>query len=728
MFKEVFNPANYFFNPYALPSLIVGIYCVLLGIFVWVKNRKLVGFSLFVLTFPCGVWLLSVCLGLLSKNIEVAGFWYKFCYIWIPFISVGSFFVALCVTKFIEIKRERILLFTGYIIMVCFAFLAPSTDFLTKFPPRKYIWGFDGNAGIFLFPFICIWAFWALKATYNVYVTYKSISTPLEKKKFRIFFNSYLFGYFAAVDYFGDFGIGVYPAGYIFIAIYISLLAYNMIRYKAFEIETVIHRTILWLLASASIFAPAILILYFTRPLLSKMNVLFLSLLMTLVFYIFKYYQQIIQPRIDRLFRRKKYDYSQILSMLSLSLRGILDIGQLSQKVSAALKEALYLQKIGILIKEVKTENITPLISEGFAMDMPSLMPFDSLITHLKGKPYLESELVEMDPSFADVKQSVFYRFLKEEEVTLVLSLILKDEFIGCIILGKRENLQVYSVRDIEILKNISSEISLYFYNALHHEDILERQRLELEKQRLDDELRLGREIQMSLLPLKPPFVSGLIVEGLMQPAKEIGGDYYDFIALPQEDQLAIVIGDVSGKGVAAGLLMAMAKTAIHTLSQEEISPKQILLRTNQILSRHISGQKFMTLLYLIWQSQSRTLIYSAAGHEYILIYRYFTKELEVVMSGGFMLGMLSRIDNFLEEKQIKLESKDKILLYTDGVTEAENQSGSRFGLDRLKTVFLKYGAKSAQELMQAIKDEVYAFIGDHPQYDDITIVVLEAQ
>ncbi|MDD5654432.1 MAG: PP2C family protein-serine/threonine phosphatase, partial [Candidatus Omnitrophica bacterium] len=247
-------------------------------------------------------------------------------------------------------------------------------------------------------------------------------------------------------------------------------------------------------------------------------------------------------------------------------------------------------------------------------------------------------------------------------------------------------------------------------------------------KERLAEEMKLGREIQIALLPQELPIINGLNVQGLMQPAKEIGGDYYDFISLPDKDKLSVVIGDVSGKGVAAGLLMAMAKTAIHTLSQDEPSPKKILLRTNQILNQHIGGHKFMTLLYLMWQAKTRTLTYSSAGHEHILIYRSAAGCVESIMSGGFMLGMVLDIDKFLEEKQIQLQPHDKILLYTDGVTEAHNQAQDQFGLERLIDAFKKHGGEPAAKLMQSIKEEVYSFMGSYPQYDDITLVVLEAQ
>ena len=120
-------------------------------------------------------------------------------------------------------------------------------------------------------------------------------------------------------------------------------------------------------------------------------------------------------------------------------------------------------------------------------------------------------------------------------------------------------------------------------------------------------------------------------------------------------------------------------------------------------------------------------MIYSSAGHEHILVYRNDTREIESIQSGGFMLGMLADIDEFLAETPITFAPGDKILLYTDGVTEALNAQGERFSLPRLKEAFIRHGQKSADELTLSVKDDVYSFIGDHPQYDDITLVVLEA-
>lgn len=135
-----------------------------------------------------------------------------------------------------------------------------------------------------------------------------------------------------------------------------------------------------------------------------------------------------------------------------------------------------------------------------------------------------------------------------------------------------------------------------------------------------------------------------------------------------------------------------------------------------------------MTMLYFKYKAQDRSLSYSSAGHEHILVYRSKTKEVESITSGGFMLGMLPDIDSYLEDSSISLLHHDKVLLYTDGVTEAENTQGERFGLERLKESFKANSSKAPEELIQTIKTEVYEFIGTQPQYDDITLVGMEAK
>ena len=729
-FSELFNPANYFFNPYAIPNIITGVYCFFLAAFVLIKRHRR-GLSLFFTTFATGIYFIFFAIAYLASNPSLAFIWLKTAYalFGVPFIAVSTYYFSLEITGMIQIRRERLLLYFGYFIMAALTLLLIFTDLFYKFPPRKFFWGYFPNPGVIFHFFFPLWVAFAQKGTYNVYRAYKRENDPLEKNRLKIFLRVYLLGYIGSCDFLAVYGFNVYPFGYFPASIYLTLLVYNFIKYKALGIETVFHKTLLWLSSIFLIILPVGIATFLVSKFLVSALPSFLAIfIFSVILVSFAYYYFYLRPKIDYIFGKKEYAYYELLGRISAKVSTSLDVREFAGKLLDELDSCINPQKVYLYLLDEATQDCFL-----FARKFPSQETFvyaEKQEVVPKGEPiaqYLKDNNIVLEPSMASVdprlhhlKKGAFFVFLQNENIEVLVPLTMEDKLIGILALGRKRSLRIYTKQDIEILNTLGKELGTSMYNALHHEDIVE-------KERLAEEMKLGREIQMNLLPREFPQISGLTVQGLMQPAKEIGGDYYDFITLPQKDHLAVVIGDVSGKGVAAGLLMAMAKTAIHTLSQEQSSPREILLRTNSILNQHIGGQKFMTLLYLMWQADTRTFTYSSAGHEHILLYRNQSQSLETIQSGGFMLGMIEDIDRFLEEKQISINPQDKILLYTDGVTEAENQDRDRFGLERLKETFVKHSSKPASELIQAIKDEVYAFIGTHPQYDDITLVVMEA-
>lgn len=330
-----------------------------------------------------------------------------------------------------------------------------------------------------------------------------------------------------------------------------------------------------------------------------------------------------------------------------------------------------------------------------------------------------EAIIVNGDASINSKMQQEMKNYSIKE--ALGIPLIAKDKTLGIIYLDNRLTSGTFAKDELELMQSFAVQASVSIENAFLVTNIVEQERLK-------QEMELGRDIQMGLLPQESPQVPGVKVTGFMNPAKEIGGDYYDFIELPDQNQLAIVIGDVSGKGVGAGIVMAMVKSTIHAVSQEELSPKKLLIRTNQLLHKYITGQKFVTLLYLKWSFLEKKLFYSSAGHEHIIVYRNQTRQVEAIKSGGFVLGIVPDIDRFLQDKEISLNSKDKIILYTDGVTEARNTEEDLFGLQRFIQLIQEHGQNSAEDLILIIKDALSNFISTRDQYDDITLVVVEAE
>jgi sigma-B regulation protein RsbU (phosphoserine phosphatase) len=248
------------------------------------------------------------------------------------------------------------------------------------------------------------------------------------------------------------------------------------------------------------------------------------------------------------------------------------------------------------------------------------------------------------------------------------------------------------------------------------------------EKQRLDDELRIAREIQKSLLPVRPPRMAGLSVADLCEPAREVGGDYYDFFDLGPR-QLGVLIADVSGKGTSAALYMAELKGLMLALSHTESSPRRLLINVNHLLADHLDNRSFITMTYAVIDLEARTLTCARAGHTPLIVVSGGRSE--VIVPNGMVLGLrlpgaAERFEMLLEEHTRPIQTGDVIVLYTDGITEAMDLDGELFGDATLASVLSTHQALDAAGIRERVLREVKAFVGDAEPHDDMTMVVLK--
>ncbi|MBV9464065.1 MAG: SpoIIE family protein phosphatase, partial [Verrucomicrobiae bacterium] len=295
-----------------------------------------------------------------------------------------------------------------------------------------------------------------------------------------------------------------------------------------------------------------------------------------------------------------------------------------------------------------------------------------------------------------------------------------KEKDLGVLYLDNQLADGVFGEEELELMKSFAVQAAVSIENTRLVQSLVEQDRLK-------QEMRLGQEIQRGFLPKEAPKVAGLNVAAFMQPAREIGGDYYDFILRPGHNgnsPLAVVIGDVTGKGLGAGLNMAMVKTTLLTLSREEIGLREILAKANRILHGQMSFGTFITLLYLQWDPGARAMSFAGAGHCDLLVIR--GKRVEVVKSGGAALGLIDEIEGKLQERPLPLERGDKVILYTDGVVEALNSAEEEFGLPRLIGVLEQNAERGPEDLLMAVRAELATFTGDSAPYDDVTLIAIE--
>jgi phosphoserine phosphatase RsbU/P len=260
-------------------------------------------------------------------------------------------------------------------------------------------------------------------------------------------------------------------------------------------------------------------------------------------------------------------------------------------------------------------------------------------------------------------------------------------------------------------------------------EDLLEQK---AEKERLEEELRIARSIQMSLLPSGSLSMRGVTLIGHCEPAREVGGDYYDFLPL-DESRMGILIADVAGKGTSAALYMAELKGLMLSLSQLHKSPRQLLIDANRIISKHLDARSFITMTYAVVDLEQRTMTIARAGHCPLVFVpgpHALSRAPQSLQPDGMVLGlaldvgdMFSRV---LEELTLPIGRGDLFLLYTDGISEAMNVDGDCFGDSRLADLASQHSDLTSTELRERILDDVRGFVGSAAQHDDMTMVLVK--
>ncbi len=255
------------------------------------------------------------------------------------------------------------------------------------------------------------------------------------------------------------------------------------------------------------------------------------------------------------------------------------------------------------------------------------------------------------------------------------------------------------------------------------------------EKKRLEEELRIARQIQMSLLPRGPLDFPGLAVTALCVPAREVGGDYYDFFLLPH-DKLGVLIADVSGKGTSAALYMAELKGLVLSLSLIYQSPRQLLIEVNRIISENLDTRSFITMTYAVLDLAGGTMTYARAGHTPLIYMRSGAPAgagLQVLIPSGLVVGLRipgahEKFVELLEEESLQLGTGDVVVLYTDGISEAMNAESDLFGDARLSQIVEEHGHLESAELRERILREIEAFVGAADQHDDMTMILMKIE
>lgn len=412
-----------------------------------------------------------------------------------------------------------------------------------------------------------------------------------------------------------------------------------------------------------------------------------------------------VQKHIEQRFNRHNREAARAVQTFTSTLREEIDLDQLSDRFLTVIEQTMdpYSVSLWTRISEERQEKSSATETMRIADD-------DPFIAYLLKHPgLLEISRLQLDTSIV--------QNLKAQQAEILLPLASQGELIGLLVLGPRLKGEDYTAEERTLLASLIPQVA----PAVRVAQLVQDQQMQVrERERIEQELRTARTIQHTFLPKNVPALPGWLLVPYYKSAREVGGDFYDF--LPFEDgRLGIVIGDVTGKGIPAALVMTATRTMLRTAALEQSSPSEVLARVNDLLHVDIPSGMFVTCFYAILDPKNGHLRYANAGHE--PPYRQHDGNVVELWATGMPLGMMpgTRYDEY----EATLIPGESLLFYSDGLVEAHNTTQEMFGFPRLKTALEDPG--DGTPLIEVLLGKLKRFTGDGwEQEDDVTLVTLQ--
>ena len=320
----------------------------------------------------------------------------------------------------------------------------------------------------------------------------------------------------------------------------------------------------------------------------------------------------------------------------------------------------------------------------------------------------------ESDPRLAQLRDTTLHT-----SSVMIVPLIYRNQMLGALAVANGAMATPFTAADFDVFKSISEQSGFALYNAIVYYDAGE-------KKRLDRDLHIARDIQRILLPSSSPQIEGYEICGLNIPAKQVSGDYFDYIPVDSE-RTGIAIADVSGKGIPASLIMAMCRSVLRSQAPANHSAADVLHKVNRQLFPDIKEDMFISMAYLLLTHGSNHVVLSRAGHDAPMCYRAADRSVEKINPRGMALGIDSGgvFDRVTADFEFDLATGDCLVLYTDGVTEALDDQGLEFGMEKMILAIQSSAPDGAAAILRRLTDDLTDFTGTQPQHDDITLIAI---
>ncbi len=532
----------------------------------------------------------------------------------------------------------------------------------------------------------------------------------------------------------------IFPRWFVLSAVSLMLLfpvtlAYVIVVHRAMDVRVVIRQGLQYGLATTGARVLQVLLGFVViwtainlslDPTRSKpQKIMLIALGVALVIWL-RRGAQFARKWIDRRFFRDAYNAEQILEALSDEVRSIVEKRPLLERVATKIAESLHIPRVAVLLEEGGA--FRPAFALGFPAGFVADLP-DSGATVRRLKQEAGPDRVYFGDEDSWVNKSALSederRNLAALQPQLLLPLMTKQNLLGIISLGEKRSEAPYSSTDIRLLKSVASQTALALSNA----ELTSAIAVEIgRREKLNREIEIAREVQERLFPQRLPEIAGLDYFGRCRTALGVGGDYYDFLALP-DGKLGVALGDVSGKGIAAALTMASLQASLRAdAMRARNNIAGLITRVNAMLYDASTEDRYATLFYAQYDPATHRLSYVNAGHCPPILLRSTANHAAVErldQAGGTVVGLLPECT--YEQAEISLAPGDLLVIYTDGFSEAMNPNLEEWGEERLLHAIASCAGLSAKDSISKIMQAADAFASGAPQSDDMTLVILRA-
>ena len=509
-----------------------------------------------------------------------------------------------------------------------------------------------------------------------------------------------------------------------FLVVFPLSIAYSIVRHNLFDADVIIRRSVGYAVVTLAVIGIYLVISLSLNVWAGQYQLaqsqMFPILFTIGIILVFNPLHRYIQNFVDRVFFRKEYNAGEIIDRIGNAVTHLMEVPQILQMLVRTFMEDMFLETSSVMLTTPDGKQFKVMLAggtqresiEGQVIDRES--PLLKIIDDQK-KEITRYDLME-NPRYKKLYEPGKSHF-DDLDASLMIPLLYQDEVIGTFNLGEKKSGKPFNRDDIELLRNLANQGAIAIENARLFEE-------NLEKQRMEEELNIARDLQMSMLPATCPEIEGLQIAASSTPAMEVGGDFYDFIGIA-EDRIGLVIGDVTGKSVSGALVMSSSRSVFRMLSEEELPIDEIMGRANRRIKNDIKAGMFVALLFAIVDAPTRKLSLCSAGQTQPIHICARTGESRLLETEGdtFPLGILAEAD--YRQTEVPLAAGDRLIFYTDGIVEAMNDDKEIYGFERLLEVAKGAQNQSAQDLLTTLTTEVATFVGGAKQHDDLTIIVL---